>query len=86
MRSEHRSGDKLEPGDLFRHDGAWAVITARGQATTTDRRGEVVDKSPAIAWRDMDGAGGTRVLWAAECSGVEVRTDTRIDPGTIPAA
>ena len=86
VRSEWRQGAKLEPGDLFRHDGAWAVITARGQAVTRDGRGEVIDKSPAYTWRDMHDESGTHVLWHAVADGVEVRTDTRIDPGTIPAA
>ena len=83
VRSERRSGIALQPGDLFRYNGAWAVIAARGEAVTSNGRGEVIDKSPAVAWRDMDGNRGTRVLWSSE--GAEVRTDTRIDPGTIPA-
>ena len=83
VRSEWRSGAALEAGHLFRHRGAWAVITAAGQAVTRNGRGEVIDQSPAIAWRDMDGNSGTEVLWAG--GGAEVRTDTRIDPATIPA-
>jgi hypothetical protein len=83
VRSEWRNGVALEPGDLMRLNGAWAVITARGEAVTKDGRGEVVDRSPAIAWRS-EGDDGTRILWSSE--GAEVRTDTRIDPGTIPAS
>ena len=84
VRSEWRNGAALVPGDLFRHRGGWAVITGTGTAVTTNAAGEVLDKSPAIAWRDIDGATSSQVLWGSD--GAEVRTDTRIDPATIPAA
>ena len=83
VRSEWRQRDALEPGDLMRERGAWAVIVARGEAVTTNAAGEILDKSPAIAWRDLCGDTGTRILWGSQ--GAEVRTDTRIDPATIPA-
>ncbi len=83
VRSDWRTGDKLEPGDLIRHNG-WSVVTAFDWATAFNGAGEVIDRSPAIAWCDLDGNRGARVLYAT--AGAEVRTDTRIDPATIPAA
>ena len=83
VRSEWRGGGRLKSGDLFRHDGGWAVITAWEVATSRNWAGEIVDQSPAIAWRDLNGNSGARILWDSD--GAEVRTDTRIDPGTIPA-
>jgi hypothetical protein len=86
VRSEWRNGMRLEPGDLMRHDGAWAVITEWEIVSRIDvATREVVASAPAIAWRDMNGNIGARILWAAESDGAEVRTDTRIDSGTIPA-
>ena len=80
VRSQWRNGAALAAGDLFRHAGRWAVITGAGWAITTNGAGEETDRSPVIAWRDMDGARGTRVLWGHD--GAEVRTDTRIDPAS----
>ncbi len=83
VRSDWRTGAQLEPGDLFRHSSGWAVISACDTAVARNAAGKVVDVSPAIAWRDMDGNHGARILYAT--AGAEVRTDTRIDPETIPA-
>src|SRR5690348_9443268 len=83
VRSEWRNGMALKPGDLIRHDGAWVVVAAWEVATTRNGYREIVDQSPAIAWLDMDGNSGARILWSSE--GAEVRTDTRIDPASIPA-
>lgn len=84
VRSQWRTGIAIARGDLMRRNGAWAVVTACGEAVSTDSAGEVVDKSPAIAWRAADGTSGTEVLWGTD--GAEVRTDTRIDLATIPAS
>jgi len=69
VQSEHRAGDRVNIGDLIRHQSGWAVITS------------ISHESPVVVWRDVNGNHGSRVLWA--CSGVEVRTDTRIDPATL---
>ena len=82
VRSEWRHGARIEPGDLIRHHG-WSVVVACDDAVIMSAAGDVLDKSPAFAWRDWDGNRGTRDLYAG--AGAEVRTDTRIDPGTIPA-
>ena len=83
VRSERRKGYQIEPGDLMRAAGEWVTVTAHGEAVSLNKRGEVLDVSPVISWRDVAGDGGHRVLYAG--ADAEVRTDTRIDPATIPA-
>jgi len=81
VRSEYRAGDKLHLGDLAWTSGGWSVIVGLATAVSKNAAGEILDKSPAVVWRDLDGNQKSQVLWA--CSGLEVRTDTRIDPATL---
>jgi hypothetical protein len=85
VRSEWRAGPDLKVGDLIRRHGAWAVIVLTGASTMYGATGRILSKSPAITWQDCEGAiRHVEVLHAD--MGAEVRTDTAIDPDTIPMA
>jgi hypothetical protein len=84
VHSTWRTGEQLQRGDLIRRGGIWVVITDAGEAVTENAAGKVTDRSPSIAWVDHYGRAGGDILWAAAAAGAEVRTDTRIDPETLP--
>ena len=81
VQSEYRDGSRLEPGDVVRHDGAWAVVMRAGTATVYGAGRTVLDISPMAEILTADGTLQRQTFYLA--SGTEVRTDTRIDPGTL---